>query len=322
MHDALDTTAYAALVQLLRELLVAIGHRTLSEAELQAIVYRGHFAYQNHRYEYNPATRHYEQLDVSTDEYTRLLGQLNAQLQQLDYTYMTVVQRNRTIYEGVFEYDGYDWVYNYDTQCYDRSLGSQEQQATPATPATSEQPEVVYDPEPEPLPQPLPETIYSSGADEPAPPTRRPLVVVSRDRGDQPPQTFVDDESAELLEPQPQPQPQPEPLPAVTATEAAQPVEQEPGVGYYPVATMATPTPLYVEEPATRTVDREPEVQRHESANDDGNGDGDGNGDDDVQQETDDDAGEEDNANGEEDNANGEEDEYEDVDGERGADDE
>lgn len=216
-HDTLDQSAYAERVQLLRELLTAIGHeRQLSEAELNSIIYRGHFEYQNHRYEYNPATRHYEQLDISGETFERQLANLQQQLEQIGFEHMSLVERNQTIYTHVFHFNGGEWLYRYDTELYERSAGA----GSPAIAADG----VTF----------TPETVYSAAVtteaatEQPAEeiPTTR-LPVVSRNRGDQPPQTFVDDYSAEV---------------AVAPVQPAieQVVEQEPGIGYYPVEPAAT----------------------------------------------------------------------------------
>lgn len=193
-------------------MLTAIGHqRHLTEAELNSIIYRGHFEYQNHRYEYNPATRHYEQQDITGETFERLVAKLQQQLEQIGYEHMSLVERNQTIYTQVFHFNGGEWLYRYDTELFERSADA-DSTSLPADGVTF-----------------TPETVYSAAVTtetaievpaEELSTTRQP--VVSRNRGDQPPQTFVDDYSAEV---------------EVASVQPAieQVVEQEPGIGYYPV---------------------------------------------------------------------------------------
>lgn len=229
--ETLDRAAYEAREQVLRELAAAIGLRELGAAELQAIVYRGHFTHHNHRYEYNPATRHYEQLDVRTEEWQRQLADLERQLLAIGYAEMTLVERNQTINEGAFRYNGYDWVYRYDVDRYE-----------PTDAAVT----------PDPFP---PQTSYTR-VTEATPPavvavtSEAPAVsavrtTISSTRGDQPPQTFVDDYSEEVdVVAVPRMQAAPEPAqPAQPEQHTEVPVvEQEPGFGYYPVQPVTEET--------------------------------------------------------------------------------
>lgn len=208
----LDQTAYNQRQQLLTELLIAINYpRQLSETELNSIIYRGHFEYQNHRYEFNPFTRHFEQQDMDAQTFERHLANLDQQLVQIGCRNMSQVERHHTINTHVFHYNGGDWIYQFDTEQYVPATAAADGTFTPET--TYSVPAIT---EAAPVAEPaevLPTPMASS--------TTRPQTI-NRNRGDQPPQAIDDDYSTEE-----------EVIPVQPTVEPA--LEQEPGVGYYPV---------------------------------------------------------------------------------------
>lgn len=201
MHEELSEQAYNERLQILRHKLEELSIRVLTDEEMHSIIYRGAFIYNGYRYEYDANTGRYEQVAITDGEYTERLHQLQDQLQSIGYEHMSLFECNTTIYTGSFFFNGYDWFYNYDTNVYDRSNVERTTQIIPEyRPDETQYSRVTTEPAPIPTDEPLPRPESSS--------------VTSTNRGDQPPQTFVDDYEQE-----------------------EEVVEQEPGVGYYPVPT-------------------------------------------------------------------------------------
>lgn len=219
VHEELSDIVFNQRLQVLRQKLVDLGSRDLTAEELHSIIYRGAFIYENNRYEYNADTGFYDQIQISDAEYQYRLQQLQQQLQTIGYEHMTLVECNSTIYTGAFYFNGYDWLYNYDTNVYDRSNVE----------TTSK--------------HRVDETEYSRVTTEPAEVTTEPTEsvpkikpTISPGRGDQPPEVYV----AEY-------------------EEEEEPVEQEPGLGTYPVP-VDSPIPTRVLEPSESIQQRKADI--------------------------------------------------------------
>lgn len=177
----LSQEEYQHRVQILRDELKRLGHREVSTEELRTIIYQGYFYHSGYRYEYIRDWGRYERMELSAEEYRERVRQLQEQLSRIGYGTMNVAECNSTITNGVFYYNGYEWVYTYETRDYRQGNRSG---IAPTTP---------YD-----------RTKYT---------TVKPKVspTISKNRGDQPPQHFEEDyEDDEIL-------------------------EEEPGMGYYPI---------------------------------------------------------------------------------------
>lgn len=193
---------YRDRMQILRDQLSRLGHRELSAEEYRKIIYQGYFHHGGYRYEYVKDLRRYERVELSAGEYRERLRQLQEQLVRIGYGTMNEAECNSTITSGKFFFGGYEWVYNFETRDY--QMGSKSEidptVVNNAGKDTSEFDTTKYNS------TKVEEPPVSSGRG-----TWRPNNgILSRTRGDQPPQVFEEDyESDEIL-------------------------EEEPGMGYYP----------------------------------------------------------------------------------------
>ncbi|KAJ6626784.1 hypothetical protein Bhyg_16346 [Pseudolycoriella hygida] len=193
----LSQNDYRERIEILREKLKSLGYKELSAEEYRKIIYQGYFYHGGHRYEYVKELRRYERIALTAEEYRERLRQLKEQLVTIGYGTMSEWQCNATIESGRFVYGGYEWVYSSRTKDYQ-------------------------------IRNKLPEATTASYGN------RRPTHgIISSDRGDQPPQHFVEDyESYEIL-------------------------EEEPGMGLYPIGNkpeigLATPETFEeIREPTT-----------------------------------------------------------------------
>lgn len=201
----LSQEEYRDRVQILRDELRRLGHRELSAEEYRNIIYQGYFYHGGYRYDYVKEFRRYERVELSAEEYNERLRQLREQLIKIGYGTMTVAECNSTITSGKFYYGGYEWVYSFETRDY--QMGNKSD-IDPTVASNAGKDASKFD-----------TTKYDSTKSEGAPistghgnsQARRPHHgIISRNRGDQPPQHFEEDyESDEIL-------------------------EEEPGMGYYP----------------------------------------------------------------------------------------
>lgn len=201
----LSQDEYQNRVKILREELRRLGHRELSAEEYRKIIYQGHFYHGGYRYEYVRELRRYERVEMSAEEYMERLRQLQDQLIRIGYGTMTEAECNSTITSGKFYYGGYEWVYSFESRDY--QIGNRSD-IDPTVASNVGKDASKYD-----------TTKYDSTKQEETPipvdnghSHRRPHHgIISKNRGDQPPQHFDEDyESDEIL-------------------------EEEPGKGYYPV---------------------------------------------------------------------------------------
>lgn len=215
----LSQEEYRERMHILREELRRLGHRELSAEEYRKIIYQGYFHHGGYRYEYVKEARRYERIELSQEEYRERLRQLRDQLIRIGYGTMSESECNSTITSGKFYYGGYEWVYNFDTRDYQMGNKSDIDQTVASN---AGQDTTNFD-----------TTKYDSTKAEEAPistghgqsQARRQHGIISKNRGDQPPQHFDEDyESDEIL-------------------------EEEPGMGYYPTGKkpeigLATPEPF------------------------------------------------------------------------------
>ncbi|KAG4080082.1 hypothetical protein HA402_014522 [Bradysia odoriphaga] len=213
----LSQEEYRDRVQILRNELRRLGHRELSAEEFRKIIYQGYFHHGGYRYEYVRELRRYERIELTAEEYRERLRQLQEQLLKIGYGTMNEAQCNSTITSGIFYYGGYEWVYNFVTRDY--QIGNRSD-IDPTIPSNTGKDTSEFD-----------KTKYNTTKpNEPTEPGnnhgRRPNHgIISRNRGDQPPQHFEEDYESDEI------------------------VEEEPGMGYYPTGKkpevgLSTPEPF------------------------------------------------------------------------------
>lgn len=202
----LSQEEYKQRLEILQELLQQLGYQQqLSGEEYRNIIYKGYFYNGVHRYEFNSKTGQYDKLELTEQEYRERVEKLQMQLQRIGYGKMSEVDCNVTISSGLFHYGGYEWLYNGRLDTY-----VQGGKSTIDEPGLNENFDGnnVRD-----------QTQYGSTADDQNVDHnannnvsflhRRPTII-SKNRGDQPPQHIEDDYESE------------------------ENVEQEPGIGFYP----------------------------------------------------------------------------------------
>ncbi|XP_031627537.1 uncharacterized protein LOC116343550 [Contarinia nasturtii] len=192
--------------------------------EQRDIIYRGNFYHDGHRYEYDTTSGSFVQVQMTEDEYQERKRQLLEQLQQIGYGHtMTDSECRKTISSGIFYYGGHEWVYSYQSGRYEMGKVSDKESG------------IVDDNYFNTID--LDSTHYESSKKDDITPTeafdidkvdkhKRPKEIISKNRGDQPPQTFEEDydESIEVtqrpIQPTTQrsrpPPPPPQPLPQIT----------------------------------------------------------------------------------------------------------
>lgn len=121
----LSQSDYMDRLQVLRNRLTELNHRVMSVEELRAIVYNGYFYHEGYRYEYNKETGHFERLEITDEEYAERLQRLRVQLKRIGFGEMTEQNCNETITSGVFYFNGYEWLYNFDTANYEQGQRSE-----------------------------------------------------------------------------------------------------------------------------------------------------------------------------------------------------
>lgn len=190
-----------------------------SAEEINEIINRGNFYHGGQRYEFNVnGSRQFELVQMTEGEYRQRVRQLLEQLQRIGYGTMTESECRATINSGVFYYGGHEWVYNHNSGQYDMGKASDKENG------------IVDDNFFNTIAWDL--TNYTSSnahgnaskddsfdIDKKNDKGGRNREVINRNRGDQPPQTFIEDyeDSEELVvepttaKPLPRPRPQPAP---------------------------------------------------------------------------------------------------------------
>lgn len=196
----------ARLVEILTHLKI-----TRDEHEKRDIINRSNFYHAGHRYEYNTRTSIFERLTLTEAQYQERVRRLLEQLQKIGYGTMTDGQCRQTIDTGVFYYGGYEWNYNHRSGWYEMGARS-DKEGFANVPSTADYDSTKYD-----STKKEEERKRTAAANS----NKRPKDIISKNRGDQPPQTFEEDydESEEIIEPEPGITPA-KPLPRPRPTQA------------------------------------------------------------------------------------------------------
>lgn len=241
----LTESEYNFRINRLQEILSKLGIEKTTN-EQRDIIYRGNFYHGGYRYEYDVTSGSFIQVKMTEEEYQERKRQLLEQLQQIGYGTMSDSECRRTIYSGIFYYGGHEWVYSYQSGKYEMGKTSDKEYGIVDD---NHYNNIGFD-----------TTQYgSSKKDDDIKPTesfdidkgndknKRPKEIISKNRGDQPPQTFEEDydESEELITPTTQ---RPKPPPQV-------PPQQ-------PLPQIVTPTPLIVSSTVASNYNRRVESQR------------------------------------------------------------
>lgn len=179
------------------------------EHEKHEIINRGNFYHAGHRYEYNTRSSIFERVALTEAQYQERVRRLLEQLDKIGYGTMTAAQCRVTIDTGIFYYGGYEWNYNYRSGWYEMGARSDKEQGAAHVPSTADYDSTKYD---------STKKEEDKKQEAAASSNKRPKDIISKNRGDQPPQTFEEDyeESEEIVEPEPgitTPRPLPRPRP-------------------------------------------------------------------------------------------------------------
>lgn len=201
----------------LNEALARLNIRKTTE-EINEIINRGNFYHGSQRYEYDVDGRQFVRVQMTEREYRQRVRQLLDQLRRIGYGTMTESECRATINSGVFYYGGHEWVYNHNSGQYDMGKVSDKENGIADGNVFNT---IAWD---------LTNYTSSHAKDNATNENSfdidkkhdhgRDREVINRNRGDQPPQTFVEDydESEEIVvertTPRPQPRPRPQPAPA------------------------------------------------------------------------------------------------------------
>lgn len=199
----LSESEYNYRINRLIEILHKLGIEKSSK-EQREIIYRGNFYHAGHRYEYDANSGAFIQMQMTEEEYQERKRQLLEQLLQIGYGTMTDSECRATINSGIFYYGGHEWVYNYLSGLYEMGRASDKENG------------IVDDNYFNNIE--LDNTQYGTSktieAEKPNAfdidkdnKNTRPIEIISKNRGDQPPQTFAADyeESEEITERVPAP---------------------------------------------------------------------------------------------------------------------
>lgn len=175
----------------LNEILNRLGIQK-SESEMKDIIYRGCFYFGGYRYEYDVNSGSFVQVHMTDEEYEQRKRQLLQQLREIGYGTMTDSECRITIKSGVFYYGGHEWIYNYQSGKYEMGKISDKENGIVDDNFFTN---IGYD-----------STHYETSANDTETEngvgniqsTLRPKEIISKDRGDQPPQTFEDDYDEEV----------------------------------------------------------------------------------------------------------------------------
>lgn len=209
----LTESEYNYRVNRLVEILNRLGIQKTNE-EQREIIYRGTFYYGGHRYEYDASSGLFVRVEMSEAEYQERVRRLLEQLQRIGYGTMSESECRATINSGIFYYGGHEWVYNYQTGEYEMGRASNKENGIVddnyfnnigldvtnyGTSKTDE-----------------PNKLNTFDIDKEDNIRNRKLEIINKDRGDQPPQTFIEDydESEEVTQ---------RPIPPVSRPPATRP---------------------------------------------------------------------------------------------------
>lgn len=207
-HIDLSEQEIVYRMERLNQILTKLGIQRTAE-EKNEIIYRGNFYHGGYRYEYDTSTGQFVQIHMSESEYQERKRHLLQQLREIGYGTMTDSECRITINSGVFYYGGHEWVYSHRSGRYE--MGK----------ITDKENGIVDDNYFTNIDKD--HTHYETSANETERPpidpdkhNNRPKEIISKDRGDQPPQTFEMDYDDETPKPAPKPTRPPPPRPIVT----------------------------------------------------------------------------------------------------------
>lgn len=231
----LSETEYNFRVERLVEALARLGIQKNAN-EYREIINRGNFYHGGQRYEYDVTSQQFVRIELTEAEYRERVRKLLEQLRRIGYGTMNESECRATINSGVFYYGGHEWVYNNESGQYEMGQLSDKENG------------IIDDNYFNTIG--LDSTNYGSSntdngkdreghfdIDKDDDKNGRKKEIISKNRGDQPPQTFEEDyeESEEL--------------------------EKEPGIGYYPrprEPITQRPLPVAVTKPAPRQPEPQP----------------------------------------------------------------
>lgn len=222
----LTESEYNFRINRLLDILAKLGIQK-TKTEQNDIIYRGNFYHGGHRYEYDTESGSFIKVQMTEEEYQERKRQLLEQLLQIGYGTMTDSQCRATINSGIFYYGGHEWVYNYQNRKYEMGAVSDKENGIVDDNYFNN---IDYD-----------RTKYdSSKTEETTKPNafdidkvdknKRPKEIISKNRGDQPPQTFEEDydvseevtQAIKVPTPAPTPRPRPpiftSPAPIIAST--------------------------------------------------------------------------------------------------------
>lgn len=202
------------LLQLIREENMA----QLTQEQIDEIIISGYYIYGERKWRYSNEIRDYEEMlanGLSMAEYTERLMKLKELLEAHRVGQLTDAMYNATISAEYFILSGYKWQWNTRIRNYN-SIGSID--GNDRNDST-----IDFD-----------RNRYTSTADKP----KRKPPLISKDRGDQPPQHIEDDYESDE-------------------------VEEEPGIGPYPARTDPPPPPPPI-QPSFQTVTERQHYERIE----------------------------------------------------------
>lgn len=178
-------------IERLKEILNRLGIQKTFD-EQRNIINRGNLFFGGHRYEYDMSSETFVRIEMSKAEYQKRVRQLLEQLQGIGYGTMTESECQATINSGVFYYGGHEWVYNYQTEQYEIGKDSNKENGivdddfydnigfdnTRYNSSKTDEPETT-------------QSFDIDRADDNQ--NNRRKEIISKNRGDQPPQIFEED---------------------------------------------------------------------------------------------------------------------------------
>lgn len=186
----LSENEYNYRVNRLIEILNQLGVKK-SREEYRDIINRGCFYHGGQRYEYDSASGAFILSQMTESEYRERVRQLLDQLQRIGYGTMTESECRATINSGVFYYGGHEWVYDYRSHQYEMGRATNRENGIVDDNYFNN---INYD-----------RTNYTSSKtdnddkqnafdiDKNNGHNGRQKEIISKNRGDQPPQTFEED---------------------------------------------------------------------------------------------------------------------------------
>lgn len=200
----LSENEYNYRIGRLIEILTKLGIEK-STTEQREIIYRGNFYYAGHRYEYDTSSGTFIQMQMTEEEYQERKRQLLEQLIKIGYGTMTDSECRATINSGIFYYGGHEWVYNYLSGLYEIGRASDKENGIVDDNYFNN---IGYDNTQYGTSKTTDQTSKPNAFDiDKVDQNTRPIETISKNRGDQPPQTFAADyeESEEVTERVPAP---------------------------------------------------------------------------------------------------------------------